>query len=37
MTDPDLLDRLLPARVTIACIIAAVVIAIGCGLYTLVQ
>lgn len=40
MTDPDgtaehddLLDRLFPANVTIACIIAAVAIAVGCGLY----
>ncbi len=33
MRDPDLLDRLFPARVTIACIIAALVIAVGCGLY----
>lgn len=37
MSDPDLLDRLFPANVTIACIIAAVVIAVGCGLYALVQ
>lgn len=29
----DLLDKVFGANVTIACIIAAVAIAVGCGLY----